>query len=266
MPIYSLAHLTALSLAPPDLIYAAARTGYQKVGVRMIRVNMESPGYPLMDDPVMLRDTKRAIADTGVGVWDIEFVKLMPESDIAALEPFLAAGAEVGARQVVAAPYDPDLSRLTDRFAALCDLAKGYNLGVVLEFFPWTVVRDLADATVLVDGAGRDNGGILVDLLHFDRSNSTVEQIDRVSPRRFPFVQLCDVPALHPTTLEGLLHNARAERLPPGEGELDILGVLSHLPKDIPFSLEVPMEALTKQIGPEAVALKVREAATRLLG
>ena len=59
---------------------------------------------------------------------------------------------------------------------------------------------------------------------------------------------------------------ARAERLPPGEGGLDILGVLRHMPPGIPIALEVPMAQLTREVGAEAVARRVREAGDRLLG
>jgi sugar phosphate isomerase/epimerase len=261
---FSLAHLTALSVPPPDLIRMAARAGYHSVGLRLLQVTPNSPGYPLMTDRAMLRETIRAIADTGVGVNDIEFVRITPEIDIAALEPFFAVGAELGAHWAVAGPYDPDLARLTDRFGDLCDLAGRYSQGVVLEFFPWTEIRGVADATAIVEGAGRDNGAILVDTLHFDRCGCALEDLDSVAPARLPFVHVCDVPAEKPTTLAGLLHHARAERLPPGEGRIEIKGVVSHMPAGIPIALEVPMTALTQTAGPEAVIRRVIEAARRL--
>jgi sugar phosphate isomerase/epimerase len=265
MTDFSLAHLTALSLPPPELIHVAARTGYRTVGLRLIQVTPESPGYALMRDSAMLRETRRATAETGVGVFDIEFVRITPEIDIAALEPFFAAGAELGARYAIAAPYDPELARLADRLGELCDLAGRYGLGAVLEFFPWTVVPGVLDAAAIVEAAGRPNGGILVDTLHFDRSGCTLEQLDRVPPGRIPFVHVCDAAAERPSTTEGLLLQARAERLPPGEGGLDIKGILRHMPPGVPMALEVPMEALTREIGAEAVARRVREAARRLL-
>ena len=43
---------------------------------------------------------------------DIEFVRITPELDVATLEPFIAAGAEIGAKYVLTAPYDPDHARL----------------------------------------------------------------------------------------------------------------------------------------------------------
>lgn len=264
-PLFSLAHLTVLGLPPPEMIRVAARTGYRTVGLRLIRVTDTTPGYPLMDDPALLRATKAAMAETGVGVLDIEFVKITPELDVAGLEPFIAVGAELGARHVITAPYDPDLDRLADRLAAIGELCARYGLSAALEFFPWTLVADLASAARVVEATGRPDIGILVDTLHFARSDSTYEQLDAVPASRLPMVHICDAPAEKPTTTEGLLHNARAERLPPGEGGLDILGVLRHLPPGIPIALEVPMERLTHEVGAEEVARRVHEAGDRLL-
>src|SRR5271168_493864 len=116
--IFSLAHLTVLDLPPTEAVRIAARTGYQYVGLRLIAVTETIPGYPLMDDPSMMRGTKSALADTGVRVLDIEFVKITPEIDVTGLERFVAAGAELGAKYVITAPYDPDLARLADRLGA----------------------------------------------------------------------------------------------------------------------------------------------------
>jgi hypothetical protein len=101
---FSLAHLTALSLPPPDLIRVAARAGYQSVGLRLLQVAPDTPFYPLMTEPGLMRETRRAIADTGIGVNDIEFIRITPDIDIAGLEAFFAAGAALGARWAVAAP------------------------------------------------------------------------------------------------------------------------------------------------------------------
>ncbi|HBK08042.1 MAG TPA: endonuclease [Acetobacteraceae bacterium] len=263
---FSLAHLTALSLTPPELIRVAAGAGYASVGLRLIQVTPETPGYPLMTDKAMLRETRAAMSDTGVTVNDIEFIRITPEIDIQALEPFFATGAELGARWAVAAPYDADPTRLADRFAALCDLAARYDQGVVLEFFPWTEINGVASANTVVQAAGRANGGILVDTLHFDRCGDVPADLDAIPPARMPFVHVCDAPAERPTTLEGLLHHARAERLPPGEGGIEIKSVLAHMPAGIPVALEVPMTALTRSEGPEAVIRRAIDAARRLLG
>lgn len=262
---FSLAHLTVLGLPPPEMVRVAARTGYRGVGLRLIAVTDTTPGYPLMHDPAMMRATKAALADTGVRVLDVEFVKITPEIDVPGLEAFVAAGAELGAGYVITAPYDPDLGRLADRLGAITELCARYGLRAVLEFFPWTVVPDLGAAVRVVEAAGRPETGILVDVLHFDRSGSRVEHLGGIPASRLPFVHVCDAPVQRGYTTEDLLHAGRAERLPPGEGGIDIRGILRHMPPGIPVALEVPMTAMTAAEGAEAVALRVRRAAERLL-
>ena len=261
---FSLAHLTVLSLTPPEMVGVAARAGYQTVGLRLLRV-METPGYPLMDDKPMMRETKTAMAAAGIGVLDIELVRITPELEVASLEPFFAAGAELGARYSITAPYDSDLARLADRLAAISDLASQYGLRAVLEFYPWTVIPDLGSALRMVEAAQRAELGILVDTLHFNRSASRLDELDRIPAARLPFVHVSDAPVQQSYTTEELLHAGRVERLPPGEGGIDIKSILSHMPGDIPIALEVPMTSLSAVEGAEAVALRVRQAAERLL-
>lgn len=263
--IFSLAHLTVINLAPPEVIRVAARTGYQCVGLRLIAVTSTSPGYPLMDDAPAMREARVALTDTGIRVLDIEFVRITPEMEVASFERFVATGAELGAKYVITAPYDPDLARLSDHLGAFADLCSRYGLRPVLEFYPWTVVPDLATAARVVEAAQRREIGILVDTLHFDRSGSRVEELDALPASRLPYVHVCDAPVQPSYTTDELLHAGRAERLPPGEGGIDIRRILRHMPRDIPIALEIPMTAMTTTHGAEAVALRVRQAAERLL-
>ena len=76
---FSLAHLTVIGLSPPEVVRVAARAGYRTVGLRLIRVTETSPGYALMRDPKMMSATKSAVTETGVGVLDIEFVRITPD-------------------------------------------------------------------------------------------------------------------------------------------------------------------------------------------
>lgn len=197
---------------------------------------------------------------------DIEFVRLAPGLDLAALEPFLDTGAELGARQVICAPYDPDRQRVVEHLAALAERCAARGLGTALEFFPRTpVAADLAAAARIVEASGAANAGVLLDALHFDRSPSTLETLERMPSALLPFVHLCDAPVRPPYTEEALLHAARCERLPPGEGEIDLSALLARLSPDCTIALEVPMARMTATQGPEAVAGRVRAATTRLL-
>jgi sugar phosphate isomerase/epimerase len=245
------------------MVRVAAQIGYRGVGFRLIAVTDDSPGYPIMDDAVMMRETKAALADTGLRLSDIEFVKITPEINIPALESFIAAGASLGARHVITAPYDHDHTRLSDSLAGIAILAERYRLSALLEFFPWTTVPDLETAAKVVGAASCPNVGILVDTLHFDRSDS--RQIGSIPTHWLPMMHLCDAPAGKPTTIEGLLHTARAERLPPGEGCIDIAPILRAMPGDTQIALEVPMQQMAGLEGAEAVARHVHDVAVRFL-
>lgn len=258
------AHLTAVTLAPPAFIEAAARAGFDRVGLRLLRVTETSPGYPLMDDPALMRATRAALAATGLTVNDIEFVRITPDLDPAGLRAFLDAGAELGARHVIAAPYDPDLGRLADRLGTLSRLAAERGLGVVLEFFPWTVVPDLAAALAVAKAAG-DGVAVLADSLHFDRSGSALALLRDTPASLLPFAHLADAPVHPPYAEAELLHTARDERLPPGEGKIDLPAFLDTLPPGSPVVAEVPMAALTRSRGEDAVLQRVAAACRRLL-
>lgn len=263
--LLSLAHLTAIDLAPPDLIRSAAEAGFDAVGLRLIRVTDTSPGYPLMHDRAKMRETLSALRETGLRVHDIEFVKIEPDTDVAALKPFLDTGGELGATEVIAAPYDPDFSRLTERLGELSEIAKGRGLGVSLEFFPWTVVPDLDAALRTAEQAG-PNVGVLVDSLHFNRSSSTLASLAKLPRERLRFAHLSDARVYASYSNEMLLHAGRAERLPPGEGQIDLVSFLSALPDELPLGVEVPMTALAEEAGPQAVISKVMSATRALLG
>lgn len=244
----SLAHLTVLDMAPPRMIRAAADIGYDSVGLRLIAVTDTTPGYALMSDPALMRETKAALADTGLTVLDIEFVKIVPGFDASSLDAFLEAGAELGARHVITAPYDPDLGALSENLARFGERSAAFGLQTVLEFFPWTVVPDLRSAVGIVEATNRDDIGILVDTLHFDRSGSRLDDFLNVPPARFPFAHVCDAMRQPSYTTEELLYAGRAERLPPGDGEIDIRSILHALPEDIPLALEVPMVSIGNSI------------------
>lgn len=259
---YSLAHLTALSLSPPELIDAAADAGYRYVGLRLTRVTPQEPHYPLATDPALMRTTKVHLAATGIEVLDIELARISPNEDPRDFLRFLEAGAELGAKHVITQLPDPDRARKIDRYAHLCELARPLGLTVDLEFPSWTETPDLGEAVRVLRAANQPNAGILVDLLHFARSGSSVAQLRELPPDWFHFAHVCDAPAAVPATNEGLIHTARFERLFPGEGGIDVHGILAALPAGIPYALEIPRATHVAQVGAKEHA-RLALAATR---
>ncbi|HEY8471222.1 MAG TPA: TIM barrel protein [Natronosporangium sp.] len=246
---YSLAHLTALSLSPPELVDAAAAAGYRYVGLRLTKVTPQEPHYPLASDPALMRATKTHLAATGIEVLDIELARITGNANPRDYLRFLEAGAELGARHVITQLPDPDFSRKVDRFAELCELARPLGLTLDLEFPSWTETGNLAEAVRVLRAANQPNAGILVDLLHFARSGSDLDLLRRLPPEWFHFAHVCDAPAEIPATTEGIIYTARFERLFPGEGGIDTAGILAALPSGIPYALEIPRATLVAQVG-----------------
>ncbi len=251
---YSLAHLTVLTLTPPQVVDVAARTGYRYVGLRMTRVTPDEILYDLARDRALMRETKARLADNGIAVLDAELFRMDPALGPDDFVAELDATAELGAHHIIAQLPDPDRERATERFARLCDLAQARDIFVSLEFPHWTETGNLAEAARVVRSVNRANAGILVDMLHFGRSNSSLDDLAKLPREWFRFAHVCDAAKEVPPTLAGIIHTARDERQFPGEGGIDVRAILACLPQDIPYALEIPRVALTKAVGPEEVA------------
>jgi sugar phosphate isomerase/epimerase len=261
----SLAALTVLELTPPEMVDCAAEAGFSHVGIRLLPATPTEPQYDIVGDTPLLREVEQRLADTGIKVLDVEIFRIKPDTRVGDYEAAIATAARLGASELLVAGNDSDEARLIDSFAAFCDLAGSYGLGADLEFMPWTDAKDLTQAARIIERTGRDNAGMLIDPFHFSRSRSRIEDIAKVPPSRFHFMQFCDVPAAIPPTMDAILAEARGERLFPGEGGVDLLGLLRAVPRDLPLSLEVPTLTLAKTVGATERARRALAATKRML-
>jgi sugar phosphate isomerase/epimerase len=243
----SLCHLTVLEVGPPELFDLAAEAGYQRVGLRLHPAAVGGLAYPLSARSRELQVAKRRAADAGVSIFDIEFVPLTPELELQSVEPLLEAAAELGAERLDVSGDDADFARLAERFGALCDIAGRFRLGVDLEFMRWRAVARLSQAVHVVQRAGRENGRILLDLLHLVRSGGSAQELSCVTSALLGAVQISDAPAADPGD-GGIIEEARAGRLPPGEGGLPLRQLLDALPPGMPLAVEVPMQRSFPQL------------------
>lgn len=246
---FSLAQLIALPYSPPQMVQLAADTGCQAAGIRLLPTSPGGPHYPLMDDAPMLRETLACIAGTGVGILDLEVLRIGEAFSVAPLLPFLDVGKRLGARHILVAGDDPNEARITANFAALCEAAAPFGLSCDLEFMPWTAVRDCATAHRIAENAAQPNGGVLVDALHWARSGSTLVDVAALPRARLHYAQICDGRVPAPTSVDELIFDARCERLLPGEGGIDLATLFALLPRDLPVSIEVPSESRAPVLG-----------------
>lgn len=263
--VYSLAQLTALPYTPPQMVRLAAETGCTACGVRLLPAAPGGVHHAMAPGSPLLAQTLAAIRDTGVRVLDLEIIRIAPVFDPRAYTAFFEVGAALGARHVLVAGDDADVARMSANFAALCDAAAPYGLSCDLEPMPWCPVASVPDATRIVEGAARPNGAVLVDALHFFRSASSLDDVKRLPRTRLNYAQMCDGAVPGPSTIEGLIHDARCERLLPGEGGFDLKALFAALPADLPVSIEIPSETRAPKMGYGAWARAAVEATQRVL-
>lgn len=258
---FSLAHLTVLNCSPPEMTYIAARAGYDFVSFRPIGLGTPNePQYPLAEDKAMLRQTKTAFAETGLKLLDIEMVRIYDGVNPKIYLPALEVAAELGARHVLTTASTSDRNFVIDCFSELCDMAKPLGLTMDLEFITWYNVSTFREALDIVRAANRENGGILIDTLHFNRSRVKLEELDAALPEWFHYAHICDAPKEIPTTKEGMIHTAREERLYLGEGGIDVAAILNRIP-EIPYSLEIPHARRAQELGYEEFARRCLQTA-----
>ena len=235
----SLAALTVLQASPPDMARIAARCGYSHVGLRPLAATPAEPQFPLLTDSALCRELARVLDGEGIGVLDVEIVRLVPAMDWQQIERVLEFAARFGAARLLVADNDPERARSKATLAELAGRCAPYGVTPHLEFMPWTCAPDLAAAKDRI--AGIANCRLLIDAFHLVRSGGSVDLITPGDPD-IGYVQLCDIAGPIPA-MDEILREARSDRLLPGKGDIDLAALLERLPA-LPVSLEVPSDAM----------------------
>lgn len=214
-------------------------------------------------------ETAKAIAAQGLVLTDMECIGNWLPGHAAATggwadavrgarpEVIIGLGAQLGARTVSVVELlgiDWDPAAQARAFAAICDRAAEQGMAVVIEPVPVGAVSTFARARELVERAGRDNAGIMLDSWHFFRSGSSLDDLARCPGELIRSIQLNDALA----TPEADLNAGMMRRLLPGEGELDLkvfMQALAATGTDAPIGIEV--------FGPELDALDTASATAR---
>ncbi|WP_316359849.1 sugar phosphate isomerase/epimerase family protein [Devosia sp.] len=231
-----LGHFTFLELPPAELVRLARRSGFEFVGLRFHPV---SPGaLNWLPDAPGLRELARVMQGEGIGLHDIETVVIDQALSPETLVPAMDAASALGGRRVnVCADVFPGLA---ETFARIGELAAERGLGLDLECMAWRGINTPRACIDLIESTGVSGAAYLVDALHHSRCGGTPSDIARMPAGRVVSAQLCDAPAIAPSGAEALLAEARGGRLVPGEGGLDLAGIVGTLPAETVISVEVP--------------------------
>jgi sugar phosphate isomerase/epimerase len=265
----SITPLTLPTLTPPQFLLCAAQAGFGRVALRILQGSPRNrpDNMPLLVSGAADRLAElRAILDgEGLVVSELEFILLDADTPVEEYRPFLEMGAALGGRYIATGSTEPDLARAAEKLHALSQMARDFGIKVVIEFVRYSAVQTLQDAVALIRASGADNAGILLDTFHFYHAGNQPEDILAYPASLFPYIQLADTRGPRPQHVEEIIRQAREDRLNPGQGQIDLTGIVRNLTPGLPISLEVPNLARIAQIGGLAHATQLRHDTEQLL-
>lgn len=238
---FSLAYLTVPGTHPVEQIRIAAEAGYDCVSLRPIPMFL--PNEPLFQfdkDPELFKAVKDALRENNIQLMDIELARVREDLKVENYESAFAAAAELGATDVISSVWTDNKAYILENFGKICDLGEKYGLRINLEFVTFSGIPALKGALEILCTVQRPNAFLAVDTLHAHRSLITAEDLAMVDPSLFGFIHVCDGPQFIPSLDDPeMISVAREGRLYPGEGGIDMKGMLLAMPENN-ISIELP--------------------------
>jgi sugar phosphate isomerase/epimerase len=247
---FTLGHLTVERVSPPLLVEQAAKAGFSLIGIRFWDGFTNKETWPMRPGSEMLRETQKVLADTGVQVPEIENIVLQNHVDVADYSPMFEVGAILGSRRVVIGSIVDDENLCTAKFAQLCEIAKPFGLDIAIEFYlKWHGCASFEQGCRIIRNAQQENGKLLVDALHLNRSGGSPTLLNTVPADIFASLQICDAPEARPPSLDDITVESRFERLLPGQGGLPLVDLVRAYPSNAPLGIEIPMRSREDSVG-----------------
>jgi len=252
----SLASGVVPEFGPIDTIRAAVAGGFDAVGI-WIEPGLWTSG--------LLKDTRSALADSGLELLDVEVIWLKPDSVMDEHKRSIDIGVALGASNVLCVSSDPDAGSTASRLTELCVHAEGGGMRIALEFGIFTEVKTLAGALAVLDRVGHPLRALLIDPIHVDRSGGTPAEVAAVPRDLLPYAQFCDAPGERPDPHDfaAVITDAIDLRLQVGAGSLPLEALFRALPADIPLAIELRSKALREQYPDPCDRARVTAQATR---
>jgi sugar phosphate isomerase/epimerase len=204
---------------------AAARSGFAAIGAHHDDLAFAR------EHRVDLEREAAAVEEIGVPVVEVGFLHRWagPEAGAERRELFELAG-RLGARRINAGLWEgPGPPGLATAFAELCRAAEDEGLEVALEFFPFGAIPTPAAALEVIEAADRPNARMLFDAWHFHRAGAHWDHLSALWSGLVSCLQISDAA---PDAAEDVGEESRHARLLPGEGVIDLRGLLAELRRE----------------------------------
>lgn len=257
--------LGLFGMPPPQIVALAADLGCRTIGISLAPTpggyNPDGhPDWSLRDDPALRRETVAACQSQNVGISIVEGFAVLADNDVRDFARDLDLTRELGCDRINVVSVGQGMARTIEGFGRLCELAAERDLKVSAEMGSFGPLKQVAPALEVVRGVNLPNFSLLIDTMHFFRLRNTVEDFAALDPALVGYIQLADAPWA--ARFETYMEEAMYERMVPGDGELPLAELLSHVPEGVVVSLEIPIRSLAEQgVGPrERTALCVNGA------
>jgi 3-hydroxyisobutyrate dehydrogenase len=189
-----------------DLVIAARDAGFAALGLSAARAGL---------------DARRALSDAGLRCH--ELLALLVTDDepetVAAAEQLAEGAVALGADWVLTVFRD-GLNETTARIIRRCAaIFADAGTAMAVEFSPMGPVATIADGLEIVEVAGHERAGLLIDSWHFCFGGSTWDDLARVPVERIAYIQFAD--GVAPES-DDRMRETLQRRAMPGEGTLDL--------------------------------------------
>lgn len=200
-----------------------------------------------------LKEMKSIMDDNDIKYLELEFLTNWFVDGVRRLESdgvkkrLLKASEALGAKHIKIGDFyntTCTIEQAAESFAELCDEAKDYGATIGFEFMPVSMINNLEEAWMMTEMANRDNGGIILDIVHVFNLGITDEALRKIPINRLVNIELND------GALRGSpMYDQERERRFCGEGDFDIKGfikVMREIGYQGPWAVEVYSKELAK--------------------
>lgn len=227
-----------------DRAEALAAGGYTGMGIWHADLDKILEAYTL-------KEMKQILDDNGIVHFELEFLfdwfvadsKRRKQSDLQRVKLLNAAEA-LSARHIKVGDFfntPASMPQLIEAFAGLCANAANAGTRILFELMPFSMLTSLRDTLTMFEGAGADNGGIILDTWHIVKLGISNEEIARIPKRFLLGVELNDGYLKTPPGMT-LQDETTGHRQLCGEGEFDMQGFIAAVQAtgyDGPWGVEV---------------------------
>ena len=136
-----------------------------------------------------LKKTKVSLKETGIELIDVEVTWLENDAQLNDKHKLIIdVGLELSAKNILVVNRHKDYEKSLNQFYKMCEYA-GSDIRLCLEFGEFTNIKSLKHALRFINAINHPASGILIDLMHLNRSNEEIPDLDNPI---FPYVQGCD--------------------------------------------------------------------------